>query len=159
MDKIELGKYRAELIAERQTKLDAVHQAYKRKLAALDVLLEEDENSASKNGTSNGTHQPLNAPPPGVKAESLVDAVREAIRELSGSRPGGRFGSPNILQYIKKEYPRMNILPADISNRLWLMRRDGIIEVVEQGGGRKPSIYRRVEQSNAAKETASEPNQ
>jgi hypothetical protein len=138
MDNKQLEKYRSELVAEKQAKLDAVNSQYDKKLAALSVLIDDDQPE-------------LKIPKPatmilnGRAAANLMQATREAIRETSGLMGGmsGKFSTETLLTYIKGKYPTFAKKPSDLSGSLWRLKKEGEIEVVTEGVGRIPNIYQK----------------
>jgi hypothetical protein len=143
MDKHELEDYRLTLLSEKAAKIQTINLQYDKKLMALDVLLDRDQPSPGKS----------KAPPyKGAKvASSLIKAVREAIREtgLMGGM-SGKFSSETLLKYISEKYPGFAEKPSDLSNPLWRLKKDGEIEVLQQGTGQKPSIYQKTSKFDAA---------
>ncbi|MFZ0828444.1 MAG: hypothetical protein WAO02_13575 [Verrucomicrobiia bacterium] len=143
MDKKQLERYRLALLAERGAKLASVHLQYDKKLKALDVLLDRDESPEV------GQAEFI---PNGTPAKSLLQAVREAIRETSGLMDGmsGKFSSVTLFKFISNKYPDYAKKPSDLSNPLWKLKKDGEIEVMQQGSGQNPSIYQKTNRFNAA---------
>lgn len=145
MDTKELERYRKELLSEKQAKIDAITAQYSKKLAALTVLLEEDQPELVIPKAVTGVLT-------GREAKNLMQATREAIRETSGLMGGmsGKFSSETLLTYIKGKYPAFAKKPSDLSGALWRLKKDGEIEVVTKGGGRNPSIYQKTTKFDAA---------
>lgn len=126
MNKNELEKYRGELLAEKQVKIDAVNRQYQRKLDALSVLIEETPEQLV-----------LESAPSPRRAKSIFHAVREAIEKA----PSG-FSTRTLFSQIKQTYPNLVEKPSDLSNSLWVLRKDHEITVIEEGVGKEPSTYK-----------------
>jgi len=131
MDKTELKRYRLSYIRERDALIEKINQRYERKLAALDVLLEDDpgEPEVQSNGATSAAHT----------ARTLKDAVKEAIAASTVD-----FSSASLYKhYIRVNYPNLAEKPTDLSNALWRFKRDGLIEVVRKGSGTVASTYKK----------------
>src|ERR1035437_5426835 len=108
---------------------------YQRKLDAVCVLLEDDQKAA--NSGQGGRVLPVI-----VSTETLASNIYQAVRESIHASKSSTFTSKSLLSYIRQKYPDMAKRAADLSNPLWRMRKAGVIKVVRQGSGRKPSTYR-----------------
>lgn len=129
----DLKDYRANLIRSRDAEITAVNLKYKPKLEALAVLLEGE--------LTGDTHLPQDVSIAGLNRE--ISNIRQAVYE-SVKAATGNFSSATLLDFINKHFPNFNVkTPSFLSAVLWKMNRDGWIEVVEQGAGRTPSIYKK----------------
>lgn len=128
----ELKQWQAELLGERQKELDAVDTKYKRKLAAIEVLLEDQDDAAET------TRKPV----------LLGDHYRKSMNKLAVTREGitqssQRFTTASVFAYVTSKYPGMVKVPADLSNSVWILKKTGEIEVIKKGAGPdSPAEYR-----------------
>src|ERR1017187_7112332 len=81
MDNKELEKYRSALIAEKQSEIERINLRYKKKLDALEVLLESDEQTALAIPQTAVVNPPVKNHPV-KKVKNVFQAAREAIREV-----------------------------------------------------------------------------
>jgi len=132
MEKKELEKYKLELTQQRKREIDAVNEKFDRRLKAVEVLLEDATDSAKTNGHAGVSGQRL-------EPKSLIAATRAAIQATDQN-----FSSPQLFAYIKTHFPSIGVkTPAEVSAPLWVLKRDNEIEVITQGIGRSPSVYKR----------------
>lgn len=144
MDKHQLVEHRRSLVQQRDAEIDAIKLRYGRKLAALDVLL--DDELSTKETTSN-------APIPAQKhaAKNLFEAICEAITHSQAD-----FSSTSLFEhYVRDRYKDFASKPTDLSNALWRLRKAGQIEVISKGSGQSPSRYRKTPLFDAANSVAS----
>ncbi len=134
-----LRAYREELLKEQKEEIAAINRKYAVKLAKLAELLEAPTDPQSSAGAI--------LSPQEIGAKTLPAAVREGIGHLSGIMGGmsGNFTSVTVYNYIKEHYPTLlgDKKPGHISAPLWVLKKDGEIEVVTEGSGRSPAIYRK----------------
>jgi hypothetical protein len=132
----ELEDYRADLLAEKQSALDAVNARYQRKLDAIGVLLEESEQVVASKNVFNAFFADIN---------NSFQAVKVAIQETAGTSP--TFSSETLFAYLNKNYPgRFAKKPSDLSAALWRLRMRGEIDWVSKGKGQVASVYRTTDQ-------------
>ena len=135
MDIKELKVYRTELLAERQAKIEEIMVNYQKKIDAIGILL-DDEQGVSKIGI-NGHSDIIEATP-----ENQASNIHQAVREAIAACRKPNFSSKSLFSYIRQKYPQMADSAGNLSNPLWRLNRDGKIQVVHKGAGRRPSIYR-----------------
>lgn len=76
-----------------------------------------------------------------VEDISTSDAVREAIEELDGN-----FSVHDIRRNIQKKYPDIGFISRNVThNILSNLKETGKIELIEEGKGRIPSVYRKID--------------
>jgi hypothetical protein len=129
----EIKRWKSELLSERKNEHDAIDAKYERKLAAIEVLL-EDEGRSSK-------------PTQGMVV-SLGNEYRKAMNKLSATRDGiskfpDRFTTAMVFNYVNSTYPGLVKKPSDLSNSVWLLKKNDEIAVVKEGAGpANPAEYR-----------------
>jgi len=125
----ELQQWKSELILERDKERAAVDSKYHRKLAAIDVLLEDQGPSQNK---------PV--------ALNIIESYR--LTKLAATREGiaqspQRFTTASVFAYLAKKYPNEVGSPSELSNAVWMLKKDGEIEVIKAGAGpASPPEYR-----------------
>jgi hypothetical protein len=136
MDTKELEKYRATLTSERDAKIFEITSRYKKKLDALAVLIDDQEQI------------PLPIATPEVvkiirkDVTNVFRATREAIED--GGLPV--FSSKTLFAFISQKYPgQFAKKPTDLSGCLWRLRKGGEIEIVTQGIGHVASMYKKTD--------------
>ncbi len=125
----ELRKWRSELLANQKKELDAVSEKYKRKLEAIDVLLEGH------------VPPPRKLTPPTRESVGLGDEYRKNITKLSATREAvghfksERFTTAKLFGYVKQKYPQLAEKPSDLSNSVWILKKSEDIKTVKEGAG------------------------
>jgi hypothetical protein len=131
----ELEDYRASLLAERQSALDAVNARYQRRLDAVGVLLEESEQKVEASHIFKAFFTDIN---------NSFQAVKVAIQETADKSP--TFSSETLFAFLNKTFPgRFAKKPSDLSAALWRLRKAGEIDWVTKGKGQVASVYRTTE--------------
>src|SRR5437016_3650384 len=122
-----LQKYRAELLAERQSKIEAINVEYQGQIDALDVLLSRQILPPLPN-TTNGTIDNVARIIRYRRSEQTVlECVRQAIAQITAGEARTTFTSPDLLTHLRQCHPTLNVRQADLANRLWHLKRVGEI--------------------------------
>jgi len=123
MNNIELQRWKLGLLAKRQKEHDAIDAKYKRKLDALAVLLEDEEEPPREHRANLGSEV--------AKAVNKLGATREAIVHFKDER----FTTAKLFAYVKEKYLYMVEKPSDLSNSVWVIKKTGYIETTKEGAG------------------------
>jgi hypothetical protein len=130
----ELKQWKIDLTKDRQKELDAVGLKYDRKLAAIEVLLEDDVASIG------GLRSTKSKPPP-REPSSLGDEFAKTVNKLGATKEavaqfkGGRFTTAKLFEYVKSKYPNVAEKPSDLSNSVWVLKKSDDIKIVKEGAG------------------------
>ena len=139
----DLEKFRSSLIAEKQMKIEEINLRYKKKLEALDVLLDNDLQLPLVDSHAEVVKSFNN------KVQSVFQAVREAIAEVT--KTSQTFSSETLFQFINAKYPNhFAKKPSDLSGVLWRLKKANEIMVLSQGIGQVASTYKKTDQYGAA---------
>ena len=97
--------------------------------------------SLGANGTS------FAAPHHGGQAKTLTEAVHNAIRDFIA----GEFDINTVISFVNRHYPQIKqpINPTSVSGILRALRDEDVLELVREGAGPKPAIYKLTENGRA----------
>lgn len=119
-----------------------------RKLDAVDVLLEGDEEQRESKEmviqrTGQLTRENL-SPERKWQGESLPETGTTLIQAIndfvaSADKP---FTKTDLVRSIQAKHPKLQFSPRSVSNPLIKMVGDGLVDVVREGSGKVPNIYR-----------------
>ena len=125
--------------AKARQKVDLEHQ-HKLRLA--------DDEHQQKLRSLNDVWSMFNAGPPPQTIESHADAVtyvrgawRQLVLEIISKLTKDTFTVAEIEQLLAEKHPELSIEKSSISNFLKKMCDDGELTLVEQGSGRRGSVY------------------
>lgn len=118
-------------------------EQYKRDIDAINRVAELLQGATN----GNGEHPVVERAPdlPQLRTRTRFVNVRQAVR-YAAKRMDGEFGIDQIEKFIRETNADLaaNMKREDVSFGLWKMAKEGELKVIQQGRGRRPSIYCKV---------------
>ena len=140
MDKSEYDQIKAEIIRRRETKIQTVDSEMEAEMKSLDLIWDlSQEIGIPMKATRTIASDSLEFPVVRNRPSSPVSRVREVIRNLHGD-----FGNREISSLLYAEGSK-SMESKDISSALNKLNKQGEIEQIAPGKGRRPAVYRKVE--------------
>lgn len=138
MDARTREKLKRQFAQKRQARIDAAEADYKKDMEALDRIW------ASLHG---GSEEALTLPPPVPSVEvrsshkPRLTGIRKAILDAAATIESGRaFSTDVVFDIVQRAIP--DVSRQAVTDALFRMSKDGLIETVTPGKGRRPAMYK-----------------
>jgi len=119
---------------------------YRKKIEALEIIYQATRESKSESQTEKRERKPQEG--------TLTAAIKEALDVFTSHA----FDINDVIKTVEGMHPEVKrpINPTSVSGALKKFERDGLLEIVQSGRGKRPHVYRNRHQEESADVTPDE---